>query len=83
MFVHVQLVDLKLIINSFKGAKLAKISDIIMLLFFATALYMTEEGKEKRESYAMCGKPAIGFNAAMRNLAILALSLSSFPFVPP
>ena len=27
----------------------------------------------------MCGRPAIGFNAAMRNLAILALSLSSFP----
>ena len=40
---------LKLIINSFKGAKLAKIRDIIMLFLFATALYMTEEGKEQRE----------------------------------
>ena len=48
MFVHVQLIDQKLIIDSFKGAKLAKFRDI-MLLFFATALYMTEEGKEQRE----------------------------------
>ena len=46
MFVHV---ELKLIINSFRRAKLAKIRDIIMLSFFATALYMTEEGKEQRE----------------------------------
>ena len=49
MFVHVQLIDLKLIINSFKGAKLAKIRENIMLLFFATALYMTEEGREQRD----------------------------------
>ena len=48
MFVHVQLIDLKLIINIFKGANLAKIRDTTMLLFFATALYMTEEGKEQR-----------------------------------
>ena len=49
MFIHVQLTELKLIINGFKRAKLAKIRDIIMLFLFATALYMTEEGKEQRD----------------------------------
>ena len=76
MFVHVHLIDLKLIINSFKGAELARI-------ILCNSSVHDRKKKRSRETVAMCGRPAIGFNAAMRNLAILALSLSSFPFVPP